>query len=83
MDNLRENHKEFIKSNKLIVKSEQRLGSQKYNAFTEELNKIRLIANDVKRLDSIETNAYGTNKELIHKKEEIKCNNLIKQCKND
>ena len=30
-------------------------------------------------IDSIETYAYGTNKDLICKKEEIKCNNIIKQ----
>ena len=29
-------------------------------------------------LDSIETYAYGTNEEIIHKKEEIKRNKTIK-----
>ena len=33
-------------------------------------------------IDSIETNAYGMNKKLVCKKEEIKCNNIIKQLKN-
>ena len=33
-------------------------------------------------IDSIETYAYGMNKVLIPKKEEIKCNNVIKQYKN-
>ena len=28
-------------------------------------------------IDSIETWAYGTNKDLVCKKEEIKCNNII------
>ena len=28
--------------------------------------------------DSIETYAYGTYKDLVNKKEEIKCNNIIK-----
>ena len=31
--------------------------------------------------DSIETNVYGTSKDLVIKKEKIKCNNIIKQYK--
>ena len=31
----------------------------------------------MKSLDSIETYAYGTSKDLVSKKEEIKCNNII------
>ena len=31
--------------------------------------------------DSIETYAYGTSKDLVSEKEEIKCNNIIKWCK--
>ena len=34
-------------------------------------------------IDSIETYAYGTSKYLVSEKEEIKCNNIIKQYKND
>ena len=34
-------------------------------------------------IDSIENYAYGTNKDLVCKEEEIKCSNIIKQCKND
>ena len=44
-----------------------------------------LSSNDDKRIefiDSIETYAYGKNKDLVHMKEEIKCNNRIKQYKN-
>ena len=33
--------------------------------------------------DSIETNAYGTSKDLLSEKEVIKCNNIIKRYKND
>ena len=33
-------------------------------------------------VDSIETHAYGRSKNLVSKKEEIKCNNKIKQYKN-
>ena len=32
-------------------------------------------------IDSIETYAYGTSKDLICKKKEAKCNNVIKQNK--
>ena len=34
-------------------------------------------------LGSIGTYAYGTSKDLISEKEEIKCNNIIKRYKND
>ena len=53
--------------------------------FTEKINKIALSSNDDKRMqltDSIETYAYGMTKDLIFKKEKIKCNNIIKQYKN-
>ena len=33
-------------------------------------------------VDSMETYAYGMNKDLICKNEKIKCNNIIKVCKN-
>ena len=33
-------------------------------------------------IDLIETQAYGTSKDLVCKKEEIECNNIIKQYKN-
>ena len=50
-DNLRENHKEFIKkNNKLILKSQQRFRGEKYNVFTEEVNKIALSPIDDKRI---------------------------------
>ena len=34
-------------------------------------------------IDSIETYAIGTSKDLEREKEEIKCNNIVKQCKKD
>ena len=34
-------------------------------------------------IDSIETYAYVMSKDLLSEKEEIKCNNKIKQYKND
>ena len=30
-------------------------------------------------IESIETYAYGTSKDLVSEKEEIKCNNIIKR----
>ena len=47
---------------------------------------IALSYNDYKRIQSIdsrESYAYGTKKDLIRKKEEIKCDNIIEQHKND
>ena len=32
-------------------------------------------------IDLIETYAYGISKDLVSEQEEIKCNNIIKQCK--
>ena len=34
-------------------------------------------------IDSVETYVYGTSKYLVSEKEEIECNNIIKQYKND
>ena len=34
-------------------------------------------------IDSIETGAYGTSKDLVSKKEVTKCNNIIKPHEND
>ena len=50
MDSLRENQKEFMKSSNLILKSQQRFRSEKYNLFIEEINKITLSANHDKNL---------------------------------
>ena len=50
MDSLRENQKEFMKSSKLIPKSQQRFRSEKYNLFIEEISKITLSDNHDKNL---------------------------------
>ena len=68
----------------MILKTQQRFKSEKHNVFTEEFNKIALKSNDDKRMqsiDSIETYAYETSKDLVSEKEEIKCNNIIKPYK--
>ena len=78
-------HKEFIRNNKLILKTQQRFKSERH-VFIEEINKIALRSNDDKRtqsIDLIETHAYGIRKDLVSEKEYIKCKNIIKQCKND
>ena len=62
----------------------QRFKSERHNVFTEETNKIVLSSNNDKRIqsiDSIETYAYGTSKDLVGDKEEIKCSNIIKRYK--
>ena len=50
VDSLRENHKEYIKSNRLILISRQRFKSEKHNVFTEEVNKIAWSANGDKKI---------------------------------
>ena len=75
MDSLRENHKEFMKNNKLMMlKSQQRFRIEKHNVFTEEVNKIALSANGDKRIQSIgsiKIYAYETNKKITQKNEEL------------
>ena len=48
MDSFRENYEEFIKSNTLILKSQQSFITKKHNLFTEKVNKITLSADDDK-----------------------------------
>ena len=75
------------------MKIQQRFQSEKQNAFIEEISKIALmmkiicekIMMMIKKMQSndlIETYSYEMNKDLVNKKEEIKCNNIIKQYKN-
>ena len=57
-----------------------------HNVFPEEIIKISLSSNDDKRIQSIdliETYTYGTNKDLVSEKEDIKCKNITKWYKND
>ena len=54
------------------------------NIFTEEINKIVLSSNDVKRMQligSIDAYACGTSKDLVSKKEQIRCSNIIERWK--
>ena len=80
VDSLKEDQKEFLK-NKLILKTQQRFKSERH-VFTEVINKIALNSNYDQRMqpiDSIETYAYQMRKYLVRKKENVKCNNVIKQ----
>ena len=75
----------IINKNWLILTTQQRFKSERHNLFTEAINKITLSSSYDKRMqsvDSIETYAYGTSKELIRKKEKIKSNNMLKKYKN-
>ena len=68
VDTLNGDKKEFIKNNKLILKTNQRFRSEKHNVYTEEINKVVLSSNDDKRMqsiDSIETYAHGISKDLV------------------
>ena len=74
-DSLRENYKEFIKNNRLILKSLQKFRAEKHNVFTEEVNKIALTDNDDKGMQSIysiEIYTYEINEEKIHTKKKLR-----------
>ena len=75
-------YKEFWKNNKIMLKTQRRFKSESHNIFIEEIDKIHLILNEDKRMQSIdwiETYAYGTSKDLVTEKGEVKCNNIIKR----
>ena len=50
VDSPRENFKEFLKINRLILKSQQSFRSEKHDIFTEQVNKIALSSNGDQRL---------------------------------
>ena len=54
----------------MILKIQQELKNKSHNVFTEGINKIDLSLKDDKRIgsiDSIETYAHGTSKDLVCK----------------
>ena len=74
VDSIKEDQKEFIKNNKLVLKTRQRFRSEKHNVFTEEINKIALSLKDDKRIqsiDSIERYVYGMNKYFYVRKKKL------------
>ena len=61
VDSLKVDQKEFVKNNRLILKTQQRFKRERHNVFTEEINKIALSSNDkrMQSINSIEIYAYG------------------------
>ena len=56
--------------------------SERHNLFTKEINSNTISLNDYTRMQSINLmERYGTSKDLVSEKEEIKCNNIIKRFK--
>ena len=82
IDSIKKSLKEFTRNKKLKLKSQQMFKSESHNVFTEEINKIALSWNYDKRkkyVFLVETYAYGSSKDWVSKKENTKCNNIIKQ----
>ena len=76
LDSLKKNHVKSIRNNKSILKTQQRLKIESHTISAEETES----SNDDKRrksIESIETYAYRTSKDLLSEKKEIKCNNII------
>ena len=72
IDSIKENYKEFIKSNKTILKTLQKFKSEKH-VFIEEINKIALSSNDGKRMQLIYSIAYANrmSKDLVSAKKRL------------
>ena len=65
-----------------MLKTQQRLRSERDNDFTEKISKFAFLSDNDKRMqaiDSLEMYAYGTSKDIVSEKERIKCNNIIKR----
>ena len=74
-----------IHEKEVIIQSQQRFKSKRYNVFTEEINKIVLSSNDNKKIqpiDFIETYSHGMSKDLIWTREKLKKRNIIRKHKN-
>ena len=68
-----------------MIKIQEGFSSEKHNVFNDEINRISLISIDDKRIQSVESTeiyANGMGKDVVCKKEDIRCNNIIKQYKN-
>ena len=53
VESLKKDHKELMKNNKLISKTQQRFNSARHSVFTEEINKTALSSNDNIKMQSI------------------------------
>ena len=65
-------YKDCTLNNEVALKSQQRFKSQRYDVYTEEINKIALSSNDDKRLqtfDRITSYRYGTSTGKVCKTE--------------
>ena len=72
-DNPRKKCKELINNKKLILKSQERFRSERYNAYSEQLNKVASGPSGKKEMQSINSTeifAYRTSKCKLCKKEE-------------
>ena len=58
--------KDFARYNQVILKSQRRFKSDQRNVFTEEINKIALRSNDVKRIQSIDCIRYKIRQKHVH-----------------
>ena len=73
-DSPKKDDKEFIKNNRLILKTQKRFKNERHNIFTQEINKIALSLNDDKRLQSSylkETYANAMSKDLVSEKKRL------------
>ena len=74
-----ENYKDCLLKDKIVLKSQRRFKSNHHKIYAEEINKIALISNDDKRLqtsDQIKTYPYGTNAFKVCEIEMLKQNRL-------
>ena len=65
-------YEDCLLNNEIILKSKQRLQSERHDVYTEEANKIALSSNEDKRLqtyDKITSYPYGASAENICKTE--------------
>ena len=53
IDILKKDHKEFIKSNKLILKTQQRFKSERNNVFNGEINNIAFSSNQDEKCNQL------------------------------
>ena len=79
------NYLDSLFKNKVLYRSQQRFRSDHHKVYTEEVNKIALISNDDKRIqtfDKVTTYPYGTNvfkvceNEMLLKKNKVICDQV-------
>ena len=49
-----ENYTDYVFNDKIILKSQKRFKSDYHNVYTDQINKIALSSNDVKRLQTFD-----------------------------